>query len=249
MPLEMVGLLESHRSHKRIISSLIMFRRSARLALAITIISGETGAAVTRVNEKDSKPLSLSEAEAHALAIYAPRPAYPYAARDKRLTGSGIVLVNVDSSTGTVLSAQMLKSTGYKVLDDSAVEAFRQWRFKPGTVRKVRIPINFVMRGSPGYREYQQAVGHSLWLQNATYWSLPEYPREARDKGLTGKGVAMVKIDPQTGYVTSALMLKSTGQEILDNAALRTFRQWRFKPRTVTTLEIPIQFTPKGVFY
>jgi len=222
---------------------------AAVLAITGASASAQTGAAATSVKEKDSKPRSVSEAEAYALAIYAPRPAYPYAARDKRLTGSGIVLVNVDSSTGTVVSAQMLKSTGYKALDDSALEAFRQWRFKPGTVRKVRIPINFVMRGSPGYGEYLRAVGHSLWLQNATHWSLPEYPREARDKGLTGKGLAMVKVDPRTGYVTSALMLKSTGQEILDNAALRTFRQWRFKPRTVTTLEIPVQFTTKGVFY
>jgi len=222
---------------------------AAVLAITTASASAHTGAAATSVKEKDSKPRSVSEAEAYALAIYAPRPAYPYAAREKRLTGSGIVLVNVDSSTGTVVSAQMLKSTGYKLLDDSALEAFRQWRFKPGTVRKVRIPINFVMRGSPGYGEYLRAVGHSLWLQNATHWSLPEYPREARDKGLTGKGVAMVKVDPRTGYVTSALMLKSTGQEILDNAALRTFRQWRFKPRTVTTLEIPVQFTTKGVFY
>ena len=222
---------------------------AAVLAITSASAGAQTGAAATSVKEKDSKPRSVSEAEAYALAIYAPRPAYPYAARDKRLTGSGIVLVNVDSSTGTVVSAQMLKSTGYKLLDDSALEAFRQWRFKPGTVRKVRIPINFVMRGSPGYGEYLRAVGHSLWLQNATHWSLPEYPREARDKGLTGKGVAMVKVDPRTGYVTSALMLKSTGQEILDNAALRTFRQWRFKPRTVTTLEIPVQFTTKGVFY
>jgi len=222
---------------------------AAVLAITTASASAHTGAAATSVKEKDSKPRSVSEAEAYALAIYAPRPAYPYAAREKRLTGSGIVLVSVDSSTGTVVSAQMLKSTGYKVLDDSALEAFRQWRFKPGTVRKVRIPTNFVMRGSPGYGEYLRAVGHSLWLQNATHWSLPEYPREARDKGLTGKGIAMVKVDPRTGYVTSALMLKSTGQAILDNAALRTFRQWRFKPRTVTTLEIPVQFTTKGVFY
>lgn len=126
------------RSHKRIISSLIMFRRFAPVALAITIISGDAGA--TSVNENDSKPRSMSEGEAYALAIYAPRPAYPYAARDKHLTGSGIVLVNVDSSTGTVISAQVLKSTGYKVLDASALEAFRQWH--------LRFPFNSRRRAS-----------------------------------------------------------------------------------------------------
>jgi TonB family protein len=217
-----------------------MSRRLTIFFLAITIFLTTSRVAIAQATVSD---------EAKALAVYAPRPAYPYEARDKHQTGRGIVLVNVDSSTGVVTSAQMLKSTGYKILDDSALEAFRQWRFKPDGVRKVRIPINFVMRGSPGYHEYVRAVGHSLWLHNATYWSLPEYPRDARDKGITGKGVVIVKVDPRAGYVTSASILKSTGQEILDNAALGAFRQWRFKPRTVTTLEIPIQFTTKGVFY
>jgi TonB family protein len=82
-----------------------------------------------------------------------------------------------------------------------------------------------------------------------TYSFAPAYPREARDKGLTGKGVAVVKVDPATGHVTSVSMIKSTGHEILDSAVLRTFRQWRFPPRGITTFEIPIQFTTKGVIY
>ena len=217
-----------------------MPRRFTLLLLAITIFLAVSRVATAQVTVSG---------ERKALAVYAPRPAYPSEAREKHLTGRGIVLVNVDSSTGNATSAQMLTSTGYKILDDSALEAFRQWRFKPGGQRKVRIPINFVMQGSPGFREYVRTVGHSLWLHNATYWFLPEYPREARDRGLTGRGVVIVKVDPRAGYVTSASILKSTGHEILDNAALRAFRQWRFKPRTVTTLEIPIQFTAKGVFY
>ena len=82
-----------------------------------------------------------------------------------------------------------------------------------------------------------------------TYSFPPEYPREARDKHLTGKGVAVVKVDPVTGHVTSVSMVKSTGHDILDHAALRAFRQWHFRPRGITTFEIPIQFTSKGVIY
>lgn len=82
-----------------------------------------------------------------------------------------------------------------------------------------------------------------------TYSFPPAYPREARDKGLTGKGVAVVKVDPATGHVTSVSMIKSTGHDILDSAALRAFRQWRFPPRGITTFEIPVQFTTKGVIY
>jgi TonB family protein len=82
-----------------------------------------------------------------------------------------------------------------------------------------------------------------------TYSLPPEYPREARDKGLMGKGVAVVKVDPATGHVTSVSMIKSTGHDILDNAVLRALRQWRFPPRGLTTFEIPIQFTRKAVIY
>jgi TonB family protein len=77
----------------------------------------------------------------------------------------------------------------------------------------------------------------------------PEYPREARDKGLTGKGVAIMKVDPATGQITSVSMVKSTGHDVLDNAVLRALRQWRYRPRGITTFEIPIQFTRKGVIY
>jgi len=82
-----------------------------------------------------------------------------------------------------------------------------------------------------------------------TYSVSPEYPREARDKGLTGKGMALAKVDPATGHVMSVSMVKSTGHDILDNAVLRAVRQWRFRPKGITTFEIPIQFTVKGVIY
>ena len=74
-----------------------------------------------------------------ALATFSPRPRYPL----PRPTGSGVALLKVDETTGRVISATMAKSTGYKILDDAALEAFRRWRFKPGTVREIRIPITF----------------------------------------------------------------------------------------------------------
>jgi TonB family protein len=57
----------------------------------------------------------------------------------------------------------------------------------------------------------------------------------------------LVTIDKQTGKVTGARMLTSTGNQQLDGAALQAYSQWRFDPRTVAVsqLKIPIEFAKR----
>src|SRR5262245_64189727 len=78
----------------------------------------------------------------------------------------------------------------------------------------------------------------------AVYAPKPVYRAEWAKQGLTGKGIVLVTIDKQTGNVTGARMLTSTGNQQLDGAALQAYSQWRFDPRTVivTQLKIPIEF-------
>lgn len=47
-----------------------------------------------------------------ALAVYAPRPTYPYEARARRQTGSGVASLVVDPSTGVVKNAEMARKEG-----------------------------------------------------------------------------------------------------------------------------------------
>ena len=94
------------------------------------------------------KSSEMSMSRAKALAIYAPRPQYPYEARSRRITGSGVCVADVDPGSGNVTSATMAQSIGNPILDNAAVSTFRQWRFRPGTVSKVRIPITFTMTGA-----------------------------------------------------------------------------------------------------
>jgi TonB family protein len=86
-----------------------------------------------------------AEKAARAVAISAPRPEYPYEARRARITGKGIAVMHVDTSTGVVSDAVMAQSTGHAILDNAALGAFRRWRFKPGTVAMVKLPITFAM--------------------------------------------------------------------------------------------------------
>ena len=90
-----------------------------------------------------SSPASSTH-EAKAVAIYAPAPDYPIEARERRLTGSGIAVLQVDRKTGYVIAAQMQKSTGHAILDHAALAGFIRWRFKPGTAREIRIPVNYI---------------------------------------------------------------------------------------------------------
>jgi TonB family protein len=83
----------------------------------------------------------------------------------------------------------------------------------------------------------------------AIYTPKPVYRAEWAKQGLTGKGVVLVTIDRQTGSVTGARMLTSTGNQQLDGAALQAYSQWRFDPRTVAVsqLKIPIEFASRPI--
>jgi TonB family protein len=94
------------------------------------------------------RPGTMSISTAKALATYAPRPQYPYEARSRRITGRGVCVVEVDAGSGSVTSASMASSIGNPMLDNAALSAFRQWRFKPGSVSKVKIPLTFTTTGA-----------------------------------------------------------------------------------------------------
>jgi TonB family protein len=85
----------------------------------------------------------LPSPSASPLRINSPRPKYLNKWAAQGITGKGIFEATVDSKTGRVISVRVLKSTGHKVLDDSALEAFSKWLFRPGTSTKVKIPIEF----------------------------------------------------------------------------------------------------------
>src|SRR5437868_14761362 len=94
------------------------------------------------------KAAEMSMSRAKALAISAPRPPYPYEARAKRITGSGVITLAVDSASGDVTNASVTQSCGSSILDDAATSTFRRWKFRPGTVSKVRVPITFTLTGA-----------------------------------------------------------------------------------------------------
>jgi TonB family protein len=81
------------------------------------------------------------------VVAYAPRPVYPYEARRQRVIGSGVALLTIDETSGTVTSVLMIQSCGNAILDNSTLDALRRWRFKPGSATKVQVPITYTLMG------------------------------------------------------------------------------------------------------
>jgi TonB family protein len=92
-------------------------------------------------NFSAASELSLSVAQ--AMAVSAPLPEYPYQAKHANVSGSGVCVMIVDTASGKVTSAMMAQSTGNAILDKVTTETFRRWRFKPGSVSQVRVPISY----------------------------------------------------------------------------------------------------------
>ena len=88
------------------------------------------------------------KADPKALALSAPRPEYPYEARSRHISGSGIAELSINPATGFVEEVVMKQSTGNSILDNSAVSAFKRWRFKQEAGRKILVPIKFLLAGA-----------------------------------------------------------------------------------------------------
>ena len=85
----------------------------------------------------------ISASAAKAVTTYAPRPDYPQQARSHRIAGSGVCVVSVDPANGSVTDASMAQSTGNPLLDKSVLRTLRTWKFKPGRLSKVSVPVEF----------------------------------------------------------------------------------------------------------
>lgn len=75
----------------------------------------------------------------------------------------------------------------------------------------------------------------------------PHYPEIARRNGWEGRVMVRVEVSAD-GRPLSTSIAKSSGYGVLDRAALRAVKSWRFQPRTISgitsagTVEVPVNF-------
>ena len=101
-----------------------------------------------------------------------------------------------------------------------------------------------------GLNDAGQVVGRAKGINNSGYWQafLWDSSSGLRFLGLAGYDTTAYRVN-SSGQVTGARMLESTGSPALDEAALRKFRQWHFKPGAPPHIRIPIRFTVSGEMY
>jgi protein TonB len=90
--------------------------------------------------------------QAYAPARYAscPPPVFPTEARKARLSGTVLLLVQIDDR-GRPLSITLRRTSGHAILDTAALRAVRAWRFEPArrdgnpVDARLEIPIRFAL--------------------------------------------------------------------------------------------------------
>lgn len=93
-----------------------------------------------------------AEPDYQAEYLHNPKPPYPTAA--VRMGYQGLVLLDIEVlADGSVGDVQLLKSSGFKILDNAAMQAVKMWRFRPGrrlgqpVTAHATVPIRYTFEG------------------------------------------------------------------------------------------------------
>jgi TonB family protein len=157
-------------------------------------------------------------------------PTYPLLARAYDFDGEGKYLLEINVETGNITSVSIVKSTAHRILDDAAIFALRRWRFRPHTVQKVMIPVNFNLSRVP----VDKAQRLAIWCVE------PDLPVTWHH----GTAVYRFIVDYESGRVSDVLIIKSSGLPKFDEAVVTAYRQWRFPPHKVRVIDETVVVRP-----
>ncbi len=108
------------------------------------------------------------------------------------------------------------------------------------------VPVvqNKITAATPGEAAYIPPNGKTAYLRNPK----PAYPKMARRRGLEGVVILSVSVSSQ-GRVRALTLKKSSGHKLLDQAAHKAVKRWRFTPATRgginvgAKVDVPIRFS------
>ena len=158
-------------------------------------------------------------------------PVYPEEAKKAGVEGLVFLEATIDTE-GNVSKVKMLKGE-HESLNRAAVDAIKQWKYSPATLKEKPMPVNFTVTvkfslddKKAGTRKPAESTEHPgpRLVKKVS----PTYPEEARKEGIEGTVILEATIDTE-GNVVKVKVLEG-GIDSLNKAAIEALKQWKYEP-------------------
>lgn len=179
-------------------------------------------------------------------------PVYPQEAREQGIAGA-VVLHAIIDKDGTVKKLSVI--SGPEQLQASALEAVRQWVYKPyllngePTAVETTITVNYSLANhaqpesnpqpQPDNTSHQALrIGGSVHPPVLIHDQQPHYPESLRQAKLSGDVIVSLLVD-QEGIPRNVQVVQGMGNEF-DEKAVEAVEQYRFRPATQNGEPVPV---------
>jgi TonB family protein len=196
-------------------------------------------------------PLSAGRDVAPSIVEYTTPPLYSDDARRREIEGVVVARAHIDAN-GEITAARITQGLGFG-LDQNALVALRQWRFRPGTRNgvaasmDVEIDIGFTLRNDA----VNAQIANDMVSLVGPGVTPPQVVRvmdvRLRRVGTAGTVVLDVVL-LEDGTPRIVRILRSLGADA-DDMAVRIFEQWRFSPAQQDGRPIKVRMNAEVTFH
>jgi TonB family protein len=188
-------------------------------------------------------PQRISAGVIQGLAISQPQPIYPDEAKAQHIQGVVVLRARI-SKEGAIKDLQLI--SGPPALVVSAIDAVRQWKYKPYTVDGdatevvTIINVNYTLAGDPAPTAPASgapAEQHPATPPVLVYKVDAEFSAEARELKIGGVVLVKALVNLQ-GVAENIQVVRGIGHG-LDEKAVEAVKQYRFKPATENGNPVP----------
>jgi TonB family protein len=173
-------------------------------------------------------------------------PVYPEEAVQKRIEGLVVIEASTDEQ-GDVVSAKVMPSKNPQpLLEEAALAAIRQWKYKPFLNDGKAVGVTFSVTMNFALHKDKEAVlapGASTDRPKILEKVNPVYPEEAAKQGIEGLVVIEATADEKGDVVAAKVMATKNPQPLLEEAALVAVRQWKYEPFLKDGKAVAVTFT------
>jgi TonB family protein len=176
--------------------------------------------------------------------LHSPMPEIPRVWATHSYCAANLV---VDPTTGLVTNVYVAESSGDDYFNYKIVDVLRQWKFRPGTPKLIRISFG-TGGGWTGQstakerrsKRMDDVLAPFLGKGALIRGELPEYPSKPAWTDKHGTGVFVLHID-SSGKVSDVTIKSRSGDPPFDQVAVAALQQWHFRKGPLT-LVLPLSF-------